>query len=218
MSSLVRLGTSFQDRVFVKSKALRDRITGIFIVRPGGVVSGARAPSTEERDKICAELYRENLPTYSDLFDLVFEDDLQEGTIIFHPYLEIMRTLALNAPVCHVVKPHIMPAIQHVIEGQPVIGVLPSISMHSPMLARLLHGCNGRAADEVTKDIFQEMLNVAKKAFPEDAQVRSDQRNFFLIFHCRMLPHVAGASHPFARDISRSRSHGLYGSPFTRDN
>lgn len=173
----LRLGSDFQTRVFIKSKALRDRISSIFKVKPGGVVTGATVPSQQVVDEIVDDLHeKEPLgDSYADMFEIVFGDGAQEGTVLFHPFLEIMRTLALKAPVCHLVKPHIMPDIQRVIDEAPVIDVLPSLCRHSPMLARLLHGANGGIADPLIIDLLTDMLKTAKGAFPENAQVRTDR-------------------------------------------
>lgn len=134
-------------------------------VKPGGVVTGAIVPSRDDMETIVYGL-AEDSEAYANLFEIVFNyEEHQEGSVIFHHYLEIMRTLALKAPVCHLVKPHIFPAIQKVIDGEDVIGVLPSIWNHSPMLHRLLRPANGGPADELTKDILQDMVLIAKRAF-----------------------------------------------------
>ena len=147
-------------------------------------MTGANVPTAEERESIIRGLvdHTEGADAYCELFEIVFDYEVVDaGTVIFHPYLEIMRTLALKAPVCHLVKPHVWAAMQQVIDGEPVIGVLPCFCKHSPMLQRLLRSAEGGPAAELIKDLFQEMLSKAKKAFEVDAQVRTARFSFVLL-------------------------------------
>lgn len=150
-------------------------------------MTGATAPPIHELRAIIHRL-EEHYPNYANLFEIAFErvldGDVQEGTRIHHRYMEIMRTLALKAPVCHIVKPAIMPAIQKIIDGEPVMDVLPSICKHSPMLARLLHGADGGIADHLTRDLFKEILPIARQAFDVDPHPVGTDRVSYLWVSC----------------------------------
>ena len=142
-------------------------------------MTGATVPTGEELQEIDKGLMAQgNLETYANLFEIVFEDK-QPRVRLFHEYLEIMRTLALKAPVCSLVKPHIFAAIETVVHGEPVMGVLDIIFKHSPMLGRLLRGANGGPADPLICDLFEDLLEISRKAFPTvDPQVRADPARY----------------------------------------
>ena len=201
-------GTPLKDRVFIKSKVLREQISSIFKghVRPGGVVTGATVPEDHVLAKITEDLEEdETLDAYATLLSNVFDEaeEQEEGNEFFHPYLEILRTLALKSPVCHLVKPHIFSDIRKVIDGEPVLGVLPNIFKHSPMLGRFLRGANGGPADDVIKNLLGEMLQISEKAFAVDAlKVRINLNCFFfliVIFSVRpaVIPCCLDSSRPF---------------------
>ena len=74
-------------------------------------------PSEEHLHAIIDELMNEEFAwSLSGMFEEAF-GGREEGTYFFHPYLEIMWTLSLNAPVCHLLKPHIYDSINKIIDG-----------------------------------------------------------------------------------------------------
>ena len=185
------VGTKFKDRVFIKDKRLRDNILSMFKgqVRPGGVVKGANVPSAQDFADIYHKLMDHGLRSLATVFIDVF-DGQNEGETIFHPCLEIIRTLALKSPVCHLVKPHIWPEIESVIDGDHVLKHLPSIDHHSPMLSRLLRVANGGPAPELIRNLLTDMLEVAKCAFPNSNPQGAQQQE-----EAQQIPVTTGSRH-----------------------
>ena len=145
-------------------------------VKPGGVIKGATVPDLELLESLRQTLIRRGLLSYATIFEAAFQNS-EPGSDIFHPFLEIIRTLALEAPVCHLVKPHIWFEITEVSNGKPVVQFLNTINKYSPMLSRLLRYAKGGPAQPEIQHLLRDMLVVSKRAFPDELEEEEEEES-----------------------------------------
>ena len=61
------------------------------------------------------------------------------GAKVSHPFFDIIRTLATTAPVCALVKPHVVDIVHHVVAGGTCsVPNYDKLHTHSPVLARFI--------------------------------------------------------------------------------
>lgn len=114
---LSNAGSKFQDRVFINDCDTRETILRWFKPQtaPGGFVRGGVMPQKEEMDAVCRRLVGFGLNGMAFMIRTAFTGpDLSPGEAhpTGHPFLEMIRVLALKAPCCHLVLPAIFDDVQ----------------------------------------------------------------------------------------------------------
>ena len=133
----------------------------------GGAVSGATAPSLEVLDDIdyllhsdgngCAALW----PFVETAFA-----GAEPGSLVTHPYLDMIRTLSLTSPVCALVKPHIRERLGSLADGTPVTFTdYEVIHEHSPVLARFLRAFPPAPLPQTAMELLSAMCQRADAAY-----------------------------------------------------
>mmetsp|Transcript_43979 Transcript_43979/g.113872 ORF Transcript_43979/g.113872 Transcript_43979/m.113872 type:complete len:368 (-) Transcript_43979:705-1808(-) len=143
-------GSKFQDRVFINDCDTRETILRWFKPQtaPGGFVRGGVMPQKEEMDAVCRRLVGFGLNGMAFMIRTAFTGpDLSPGEAhpTGHPFLEMIRVLALKAPCCHLVLPAIFDDVQAIIDGAPVVRHYSRIYEASPLLGRLICVARGGA-------------------------------------------------------------------------
>eukprot|EP00873_Tetraselmis_striata_P008344 jgi/Tetstr1/428608/TSEL_018599.t2 len=143
-------GSKFQDRVFINDCDTRETILRWFKPQtaPGGFVRGGVMPQKEEMDAVCRRLVGFGLNGMAFMIRTAFTGpDLSPGEAhpTGHPFLEMIRVLALKAPCCHLVLPAIFDDVQAIIDGAPVVRHYSRIYEASPLLGRLICVAGGGA-------------------------------------------------------------------------
>ena len=180
-------GSAFTDRVFIANKTLRKELIGCFEAHTSsggrvraGVVPDADTMSSLKRSLLLDENGCESLwPIVQTAFG-----DAPPGSVVRHVYMEIIRTLATNAPVCHLVKPHLFEIVDNLIHGgEPSFPDLDKIHVHSPALLRFIKGAGGagHGLDINVRHLLRAMRYRAEAAYDVGA---TDTEVCVYIFHC----------------------------------
>mmetsp|Transcript_25928 Transcript_25928/g.66729 ORF Transcript_25928/g.66729 Transcript_25928/m.66729 type:complete len:378 (+) Transcript_25928:1426-2559(+) len=152
-------GSKFQDRVFINDCDTRETILRWFKPQtaPGGFVRGGVMPQKEEMDAVCRRLVGFGLNGMAFMIRTAFTGpDLSPGEAhpTGHPFLEMIRVLALKAPCCHLVLPAIFDDVQAIIDGAPVVRHYSRIYEASPLLGRLICVARGGALPHELRGIL----------------------------------------------------------------
>eukprot|EP00873_Tetraselmis_striata_P019533 jgi/Tetstr1/439797/TSEL_028209.t1 len=134
-------GSKFQNRVFINDCDTRETILRWFKPQtaPGGFVRGGVMPQKEEMDAVCRRLVGFGLNGMAFMIRTAFTGpDLSPGEAhpTGHPFLEMIRVLALKVPCCHLVLPAIFDDVQAIIDGAPVVRHYSRFYEASPLLVK----------------------------------------------------------------------------------
>lgn len=107
-------GSLFADRVYIREKALRQRLQNLF---PGGKhflkARGIQAvtPMGSELQRLLDDLEIDHRPALAAVLKIIFHNK-PTGEACRHRYLPIVWTLALDSPVCATLKPQLFGTIE----------------------------------------------------------------------------------------------------------
>ena len=164
-------GSAFRERVFIANKTLRKELVGCFEAHTssGGRVRAGVVPDADTMNSLKRSLLLDENECQS-LWPIVQTafGGAPPGTVVRHSYMEIIRTLATNAPVCHLVKPHLFDIVDNLIHGgEPSFADLDKIHVHSPALLRFIKGGAGgsNGLDTDVRHLLSAMRYRAEAAY-----------------------------------------------------